>query len=292
MVYQLGIFLLVACLFLLIRGSGALWAMALLSFSQLVVILLPFALAVVVLSPLADRNHNLLIRCFGFRPYILFISFSTILHEASHAIMCVVFGHRIVRFKALPTGSEEGEAGLVQHGWNSRSIYQSIGNFFIGVAPMIVGILVIYVLTTLCFPEFCSWHYSLLRGSTHWVDAIRLILPNVAGGMKTLIRPESFTHPGFYAYLAMLLIVGNSIAPSLSDIRNSAIGIGAMGLGLFILNCVLNIAGVSPAKYLKYLFPVMGIGVHIVLILIFAGVITFVVLKGITLVKKPPVLRT
>jgi len=283
---QLIIFLLSAGLFLLIKGSAALSAILLFTLSQLIMILLPFALAVAVLSPLARRNHTLLIRCFGFRPYAVFIAVSTILHETSHAIMCVVFRHRIVRFKALPGESENGETGLVLHGWDSKSIYQCIGNFFIGVAPMIMGILVIYILTSLCFPEFCSWHYVMPGERLHWLDAMRRIVPEAAGGLKTLFRPGNFGDARFYVYLAALLVIGNSIAPSVSDIRNSAMGVGAMALGLFILNCVLSVARVSPAKYLRYVFPVMGIGVHIVLILVFMGCLTYLFLLGIALLKK------
>ena len=282
---QLGIFLLCAGIFLLIRGWAALSAMLLLALSQLVMILLPFALAVAVLSPLAKRNHVLLIRCFGFKAYILFISVSTILHEAGHAVMCLVFRHRIIEFRPLPTGREKGQTGLVLHGWDSGNIYQSIGNFFIGVAPMIVGISLIYVLTILCFGEFCSWHYTVPGGRMHWVDAVRRITPDAAEGLKTLFRPGNFADARFYIYLAVLMVIGNSIAPSVSDIRNSAMGVGAMALGLFILNCVFNVAGTAPVKYLRYVFAVMGVGVHIVLILLFLGVLACVVLQGIALIK-------
>ena len=285
---QLIIFFLTACIFFLLKGSAALSTVLLSTLSQLIMILLPFALAVVVLSPLAKRNHILLIRCFGFRIYTVFISFSTILHETSHAIMCVVFRHRIVKFKALPGESQNGETGLVLHGWDSKSIYQCIGNFFIGVAPMIVGIAVIYVLTSLCFREFCSWHYAMPGGRLYWVDAVRRILPETATGLKTLFRPANFGNARFYVYLTALLVIGNSIAPSVSDIRNSAMGVGAMALGLFILNCILDVAGMSPAKYLRYAFPVMGIGVHIVLILVFMGCLTYLVLLGIALLKRSP----
>ena len=291
MIGQLCILLLAACLFFLIRGSAALSAMVLFTLSQFVMILLPFALAVVVLSPLARKNHALLIRCFGFKPCTVFISVSTILHEFSHAAMCVVFRHRIVKFRPLPIDSAKGETGLVLHGWDPGSIYQSIGNFFIGVAPMIVGISVIYILTSLCFREFSSWHYTVPGGRMHWVDGMRLILPGVATSLKALFRPENIANARFYVYLVVLLIVGNSIAPSLSDIRNSAMGVGATALGLFILNCILNVAGVSPVKHLRYVFSAMGIGMHIVLILVFIGGLTYMVLLGISLVKKNPAVR-
>jgi hypothetical protein len=186
----------------------------------------------------------------------------------------------------LPTGREKGQTGLVLHGWDSGSIYQSIGNFFIGVAPMIAGISLIYVLTVLCFGEFCSWHYTVPGGRMHWVDAVRRIAPDAAVGLKTLFRPGNLADARFYIYLVMLLVIGNSIAPSVSDIRNSAMGVGAMALGLFILNCVLNFAGTTPAKFLRYVFAVMGVGVHIVLILVFLGVLACMVLQGIAVIKE------
>lgn len=67
------------------------------------------------------------------------------LHELSHAIASVLFGHKIQGIKLIPTSST-GELGYVRHSWNTRSVYQSLGCFFIAIAPLITGSLfVLYI---------------------------------------------------------------------------------------------------------------------------------------------------
>lgn len=67
------------------------------------------------------------------------------LHELSHAIAAVLFRHRIGRIQWVGFGPH-GLSGYVEHSWNSRSIYQRVGLFWIGVAPLLTAMVVsVYV---------------------------------------------------------------------------------------------------------------------------------------------------
>ena len=74
-------------------------------------------------------------------------------HELSHLIMCVVFGHKVDDFK-LYTIEHQGTLGYVSHRYNPRNTWHQIGRFFIGIAPLLMGILLIVVLSK----------YLLIRG--------------------------------------------------------------------------------------------------------------------------------
>lgn len=69
----------------------------------------------------------------------------TPIHEASHALVAVMFGHKIHKISWFQIGSD-GRLGYVDHNWNRRSLYQSIGVFFIAIAPLFAGFLVIILL--------------------------------------------------------------------------------------------------------------------------------------------------
>ncbi len=77
----------------------------------------------------------------------------TPIHELSHALMCVIFRHRIDEIKLFQIDEESGTLGYVRHAYNEKSLYQRIGNYFIGVAPIIFGTLFLYLLMNWLLPE-------------------------------------------------------------------------------------------------------------------------------------------
>lgn len=78
-----------------------------------------------------------------------FVSFFTIFwgllgvpfHELSHLIFCVLFHHKVIKVALFrPIGYQKDHIlGYVRHSYRKNSIYQTIGCFFIGIAPMLLG---------------------------------------------------------------------------------------------------------------------------------------------------------
>ena len=75
----------------------------------------------------------------------------TPIHELSHALFCIIFRHKINDIKLF--NSKSDTIGYVLHSYDSRSWYQQMGNFFIGVAPIIIGTFIVYLLFMLLAPE-------------------------------------------------------------------------------------------------------------------------------------------
>ncbi len=73
----------------------------------------------------------------------LFGLLGTIVHEGSHVIACVLFRHRVHRVKWFDPQAADGALGSVEHSYDPASAYQRVGTIVIGIAPLVVGAVVI-----------------------------------------------------------------------------------------------------------------------------------------------------
>ena len=88
----------------------------------------------------------------------------TPLHELSHALFCLIFGHKIVEIKLFRIGAEDGTLGYVKHTYNRKNFYQRMGNFFIGIAPIVVISAVLFLLAWLLMPSMTEEMTSSISG--------------------------------------------------------------------------------------------------------------------------------
>ena len=142
-----------------------------------------FALGIGVIGFAIHLLNNLFYRLVGNGRFACYASglIGTPIHELSHALMCIIFRHRIDEIKLYQI-DDSGTMGYVSHSYNPRNLYQKIGCFFIGVAPIIGGSLVIHLLMKLLLPAEYR-EISLL------VDEFTLLLSD---GVTFDIIPYSF----------------------------------------------------------------------------------------------------
>jgi hypothetical protein len=89
----------------------------------------------------------------------------------------LIFGHKIVEVKLFQIGGD-GTLGYVNHSYNPKNIYHKIGNFFIGVAPIIGVALAFYLLNLLLVPEMAN----------QIADSAKTV--NYTGGMGEILAKE------------------------------------------------------------------------------------------------------
>lgn len=90
---------------------------------------------------------------FGYKTVMTTAIIGTPVHEAGHALMCLLFGHKIVEIKLYEPDTKTGTLGYVSHSFNPNNWYQKFGNLFIGLGPIFSGLGVITAIMFIAFPS-------------------------------------------------------------------------------------------------------------------------------------------
>lgn len=160
------------------------------------------------------------------------------IHELSHAVMALVFAHKINKVKLLQSPDENGVMGYVSHSYSQKNIYQQTGNFFIGIAPIFGGTLSIIVFMHFVIPDAYNRLIRILEESTAYSmlnkNAIGGIARSYIGLVKIIFSSRNFHNPYFYLFLFVMISISSHISLSSADIKGASKGIGAV-LILFLL---------------------------------------------------------
>ncbi len=116
----------------------------------------------------ASRTRLLYCKSFGTKGELYITGFIGVpVHEMGHLIFCLIFRHRVDDVKLLDIHATNNVLGYVNHSYRKDSIYQNIGNFFIGVGPIIFGTVVIYALLTFMLPTLRNDIFTSITGTIH-----------------------------------------------------------------------------------------------------------------------------
>lgn len=158
-----------------------------------------------------------------------------VVHEISHAIVAILFSHKITTFNLFSWNSEHGVLGRVVHTYDKRYLYQNVGLFFVSLAPLIGGLGTIfltgYVLDKAAIVEI------------GYTDFGRLIILNrfdaLWGALFLLVKNHHSI--GFYLWVLVSLMIAPFSFPSFTDIKNSFVGfmylyplVLVMGIPIFL----------------------------------------------------------
>ena len=90
----------------------------------------------IVLGIIENRANFYTQRVLGIKGVLATALIGTPVHELGHLLMCYLFRHKVGKFKLVDLKARDGVLGYVNHEWNRKSLYQNIGNFFIGMGPI------------------------------------------------------------------------------------------------------------------------------------------------------------
>ncbi|MGF1754398.1 M50 family metallopeptidase [Vibrio makurazakiensis] len=197
--------------------------------------------------------------------------FGTPIHEISHAIMALLFGHKVEKICLFQSG-KDGRLGYVKHSWNTRSIYQNTGLFFIAIAPLFGAGL---VLVTAYFSlDLTINGLSFISQSDTPIDVLGSFLTNG----NVLIRGIFANSQSLLVFLGLSLVCFHCV-PSRSDFKNAIKG---SLVALLVISAVLFGLGFFKLQQgLSFIFGVWSFSITITMIVLFSSLLWWLVL-GVT----------
>ncbi|MBW3696651.1 hypothetical protein EK599_13180 [Vibrio sp. T187] len=148
--------------------------------------------------------------------YYVSAAVGTPIHELSHAFMALLFRHKIHKVSLFQFGAD-GRLGYVSHTWNKTSLYQSIGVFFIAIAPIAGAAFILYLSSVLLGFSTQSFSYISHR------DGIVEVLVHLADNFMAILGIAFNDLPTLLWYLVISLVCFHCI-PSRSDFNNALKG--------------------------------------------------------------------
>jgi hypothetical protein len=217
----------------------------------------------------------------------------TPVHELGHAMFCVIFGHKIVEMRLYTPNDKEGVMGYVNHSYNRKNIYHQIGNFFIGVGPILLGTAVIIgfmlcFVRSILFDTFdIVFSHDLAAYETSGQFCVA-VLDMVWSSMVVLFDPWYFTYPLWWLFMALSLSVALHMSLSPPDIRGSILGLCVLLSLLFAVNVIFHF--IAEAWVYEMSYYAIAIGGIMLNFLVIAIVFSLVALILAFLIRPIPLI--
>lgn len=204
-----------------------------------------------LLGVLEKYSNKFLYKALGPRGVLATAWIGTPVHELGHLLQCFIWGHRVTKVKFLQLNNPNGVLGYVEHQYNPSSIYQQIGNFFIGMGPIFSGISALMLGMYLLVPEsyFTFSTYIDNHVSSGSVD-LMVILSAILAITKSLFTIENLLNPLFWLFLLFAVSISSHIALSKADIKGSSKGLLMIFFVLFIANLVAGLFNIDTYRFI------------------------------------------
>lgn len=217
----------------------------------------PALLLVAALSVLSTQVYRMGRSAFGPTFYhVAFGMLGSTIHEIAHALAAAIFGHRIRQFRPLVLNPNAPVLGYVAHEYSQGNLYNYLGLFFIGIAPVLFGPLVIFLASYMLFyDEIGLFLRSLAFDPDGPTSVVGHVLASSARFLGFLFSPRHLLDWRLYVFLYIAFAVGSSVRLSPPDIRAARLGCITFIILLFMFNLVLLPIGVASESTFAWLSP-------------------------------------
>ncbi len=242
-----------------------------------VLLLFPLLLYGIIFSVTKKQNHRLLRNTFGHFGTLLFGIIGVPVHELSHLLMCLLFRHKVTEVRLFrPIRSrQDAVLGYVRHKYNKNSIYQKIGCFFIGIAPMILGAFLIVLIMNFIYPTLL---YAMISFPS--MDHLQLnkVLPVFLLNGRVILRTifsNSSLHIRCLIGIYVILSIALHMTISKADFLNAMSGFLLLESIILIFSWINLLLSTNTADILRLLEQISSI---LLSVLFISGIFQIVIL--------------
>lgn len=266
------------------------------SFFNLSSILGIFIIFGIVLNLIESKNNQLIQQSLGIN-FIVFTGFiGTVVHELSHMLMAFIFNHKIIKvelFRPLKY-KEDGVLGYVRHTYNPNSLYQQVGNFFIGIAPMVFGTLTIWIILII----FSNDTYILIINSIHtdlyinllnssdYLKCFYLLIEDIFSILQHVLSFKYLFDINHFIMLFCIYSISTHMSLSFADLKGSFKGFVFCFILVFVFTLFINLF--NQANFFKNIL-IFKFNVYVFLFLLLGlifSLLTLFISFFINIIKK------
>lgn len=252
---------------------------------QLFILIGPLVLLAVLMNLVARYNEDHAINVFGLNGYLYgFGWLGTSVHELAHAFFALIFFHKIEEIKLFTPKMENGYLGYVSHSYNPNNFYQTIGNFFVGIAPILICPLLLILLTYLFF----GMNVASLGTSFQFEFSNQppFILTDLSGLWSSFLNFINLVFNGqnsswwkLILFIYLFFTIGSSIALSKPDIKGALVGFYSFVFLLIILNLGTKWYGNQLTHFVDQLSQLMGVFYFVTILALMLNVVFLVIVQ-------------
>jgi len=198
-------------------------------------------------------------RSLGWKGILWTAWMGTPIHEMGHYFFAKIFHHRVDSVRIFEPNEESGNLGHVNHSYNPKNLYHVIGNFFIGLAPMLFGSIALIIFLYFFVPNAKEIFNPLFSAFKNPLDFLQAIYES----LKNLFAPTNIQHWYFWLFFYLSLAVASHMAPSKPDRHGMWGGFYWIVILLILINIITLLLGVDITKYILNLSQYLGLFVAI-----------------------------
>lgn len=255
---------------------------------QIFVLFGPWLVLALIMNCVSQLLRDQSAALFGWDFWVYLTCVGTVIHEMGHALFALLFGHRLEKVRLFDPDPRGRSLGYVRHSYNRRNLYHIVGNFFIGVGPIILGSGVIFLGSKWLIgadPFSPFGQLSMDSSTLGSLDSLAEFAGQAfACGVQlfsTLTDLRNLADWKFYLFVYIAFAVGAHLRLSVPDIQNAWTGfVAVLGL-IFGINLFALFAGVVTDQYvvrisrsfgLVYAIMVFTIALSLLFSLMFAAI--------------------
>lgn len=239
-------------------------------------IFLIFGLLFKLLSSEIQKSE---INLFGLFSYIIIYPF-VVIHELAHLIMALIFTNRITEVKLL-NFSNDGTLGYVSFAkvnsnFKIRNLYQNIGDFYVGLAPIIIGSGLFLITSKFINNDLFKSIIKLSEKNETIFDLL--------ASFRNLNNLQYLFNFNLILFILIIFSISSLFLLSKSDWEGCLQGIPYLVITMFIINVFFN-SFTWFVNFSKWLYFIQNTLFLTMLYIVFYSLLIYLLLKLINFIK-------